>query len=245
MELHSPVTALEETQRYWADWSGRLRYQGDYRAEILRSILILKLLTFAPTGAIVAAPTTSLPEVIGGRRNWDYRLSWIRDSQFVLTAFMHCGYFEEAHGFFQFLKEAANGPVDQLQILYDIRGERAERRDGAELPGGLSPFAAGTRRQCRRSARSNPTFSVNCSTACTSIAKWLAPRPRKRSAPMKCGRWRRTIADYVVRHWREPDQGIWESRKHRPTLRPLESHVLDGARQGHQAGRRLSIETTK
>ena len=108
-EVQDLVAILEETQRYWTAWSGRLNYQGAYRDEILRSVLILKLLTFAPTGAIVAAPTTSLPEIIGGRNNWDYRLSWIRDSQFVLTAFMHCGYFEEAHRFFRFLRNTATG----------------------------------------------------------------------------------------------------------------------------------------
>ena len=82
------AAALKETESYWTDWSSRLKYEGDYENEILRSLLVLKLLTFAPTGAIVAAPTTSLPEVIGGDCNWDYRLSWIRDSQFALTALM-------------------------------------------------------------------------------------------------------------------------------------------------------------
>ncbi len=211
LELHSPVTALEETQRYWADWSGRLHYQGDYRAEVLRSILILKLLTFAPTGAIVAAPTTSLPEVIGGRRNWDYRLSWIRDSQFVLTAFMHCGYFEEAHGFFRFLRKAATGPADQLQVLYDIRGERAGGETELNYLDGYhhsQPVrignAAGRQRQSDIFGELLNCMYVYCHMAGSEAEK------KERADEM----WpmARSMAGYVARHWREPDQGIWESR---------------------------------
>ena len=212
LELDSPVAALEETQRYWSDWSGRLDYQGDYRDEIRRSILILKLLTFAPTGAIVAAPTTSLPEVIGGGRNWDYRLSWIRDSQFALTAFMHCGYFEEAHRFFQFIKEAAKGPVDQLQVLYDIHGVRAKgetRLNHLEgyrrsLPVRVGNAAAGQKQSDIFGELLNCMY-VYCQMAGSEAEK------RERANEM----WPmvQTIADYVVQHWREPDQGIWESRK--------------------------------
>ena len=211
MELRSPVTALEETQRYWADWSGRLHYQGNYRAEVLRSILILKLLTFAPTGAIVAAPTTSLPELIGGRRNWDYRLSWIRDSQFVLTAFMHCGYFEEAHGFFRFLRKAATGPVDQIQTLYGIRGERAGGETELNYLDGYrhsQPVrignAAGRQRQ-------SDIFGelLNCMYVYYHMA---ASEAEKKERADEIWPMAQSIAGYVARHWREPDQGIWESR---------------------------------
>jgi GH15 family glucan-1,4-alpha-glucosidase len=190
IEAHASVRALEETQRYWADWSGRLRYQGNYRNEILRSILILKLLTFASTGAIVAAPTTSLPEAIGGRRNWDYRLSWIRDSQFVLTAFMHCGYFEEAHRFFEFLRKAAKGPVDQLQILYDIRGEREHRETELNYLEGYRhsrPVRVGNAAGCQKQSDIFGEL-LNCMYIyLTSTATWLGRRLRKGSAPMKCG----------------------------------------------------------
>ena len=212
IELHDPAAALEETQRYWADWSGRLNYQGAYRDEILRSVLILKLLTFAPTGAIVAAPTTSLPEVIGGGRNWDYRLSWIRDSQFVLTAFMHCGYFEEAHGFFRLLRKAATGPVDQLQILYDIRGERTGGETELNYLDGYhhsQPVRVGN---AAGSQKQSDIFGelLNCMYVYSHMAGSEADK-RERANEM----WpmAQSIADYVVQHWREPDQGIWESRK--------------------------------
>ena len=204
-------SAFEETRRYWTEWSGRLRYQGNYRDEILRSILLLELLIFAPSGAIVAAPTTSLPEVIGGTRNWDYRLSWIRDSQFVLTALLHCGYEEEAHGFFRFLKKAAGRPLDELQILYDISGDRA--RDEIELEGlegyrGSLPVrvgnAAARQKQSDIYGELLNCIFVYCHTA---SAKADQLHRVKETWPLATA-----LAGHVVRHWREPDQGIWESR---------------------------------
>ena len=212
LDVHSACCAFEETARYWAEWSGRLRYEGRYRNEILRSILLLKLLTFAPTGAIVAAPTTSLPEIMGGSRNWDYRLSWIRDSQFVITALMHCGYEEEAYGFFQFLKRAAGGPADQLRILYDIRGGSAgDETEMDELEGyrRSRPVrignAAGRQKQSDIYGELLNCIFVYCHMAASKADK------QKRAAET----WplARALADHVVRHWREPDQGIWESRE--------------------------------
>ena len=212
IELHDPIAAFEATRRYWAEWSGRLQYEGDYGDEILRSILTLKLLTFAPTGAIVAAPTTSLPEIRGGRRNWDYRLSWIRDSQFVLKAFMHCGYFEEAHRFFQFLKGAVSGPADQMQILYDIRGERAGRETELNYLEGYrhsEPVrignAAGRQKQSDIYGELLNCMYVYCHMA--------ASAAEKKDRANEIWPMAQSIADCVVRHWREADQGIWESRK--------------------------------
>lgn len=212
IELQDPVTALEETERYWANWSGRLNYEGDYRDEILRSILVLKLLAFAPTGAIVAAPTTSLPEVVGGRFNWDYRLSWIRDSQFVLTAFMHCGYFEEAHRFFQFLKQAADGPVEQMQILYDIHGDRAAMETELDYLDGYRHSAPVRIGNAAGRQKQSDIYGelLNCMYVYCHMAASDAERRERADGiwPMA-----QSTADYVVRHWREPDQGIWESRK--------------------------------
>ena len=206
-----PASALKETQRYWAGWSGRLQYQGDYKEVILRSILTLKLLTFAPASAIVAAPTTSLPEIVGGGWNWDYRLSWIRDSQFVLTAFMHCGYFEEAHRFFQFLKKAASGPADQMQILYTIRGERAGREielDNLEGYRHSRPVRVGNAAGCQKQSDIYGEL-LNCMYVyCHKAASETQKKERANEVwPMA-----QSVADYVTRHWREPDQGIWELR---------------------------------
>jgi alpha,alpha-trehalase len=212
LDVNSAHSALEETRRYWTEWSGRLRYQGDYRDEILRSILLLKLLTFAPTGAVVAAPTTSLPEVIGGNRNWDYRLSWIRDSQFVITALMHCGYDEEAHGFFRFLKKAADRAVDQLQILYDIRGDRAG--DETEIQG-LEGYRRSLPIRVGNAAARQKQSDIygellNCLFVYCHMAASKADKQHRAAEAWPLAR---ALADHVVRHWQEPDQGIWESRE--------------------------------
>jgi alpha,alpha-trehalase len=205
-------SAFQETKDYWVEWSGRLRYEGDYSDEVLRSILALKLLAFAPTGAIVAAPTTSLPEVMGGDRNWDYRLSWIRDSQFALTALMHCGYFEEAHGFFRFIRKAVGQPVDQLQILYDIRGERAgSETELEELEGYRCSRPVRLGNAAGRQKQSDIYGELlNCIFVYCHMASSKSEKQQRASET-----WPLTsaIAEHVVRHWREPDQGIWESRQ--------------------------------
>lgn len=210
LDADSVSAALDQTRRYWKAWSGRLDYQGDYGDEVRRSILSLKLLIFAPTGAIVAAPTTSLPERIGGDWNWDYRFSWIRDSQFVLTALMHCGYEDEAHEFFRFLKQAAGGPVDQLDILYEIRGKRAgEEKNFAGLEGyrGSRPVRVGN-----AAARQKQLDIYGELLNCMFVYCHLASKEEKAHRVMESWQLAQGLADHVVRHWREPDQGIWESR---------------------------------
>ncbi|MGC4113259.1 MAG: glycoside hydrolase family 15 protein [Myxococcales bacterium] len=115
---------LAETERYWREWSGRCTYGGMHREAVMRSLLTLKALTYGPTGGIVAAPTTSLPEEAGGVRNWDYRFCWLRDATLTLHALMIGGYGEEADGFRRWLARAAAGDPAQVQIMYGIRGER-------------------------------------------------------------------------------------------------------------------------
>jgi GH15 family glucan-1,4-alpha-glucosidase len=135
--------ALGETIAYWKHWVARCRYRGRWREMVIRSALALKLLTFAPTGAIVAAPTCSLPEIIGGMRNWDYRYTWIRDAAFTIHAFLLLGYTEEASGFMGWLQERAKehesgGP---LRVLYGIDGRHnlpeitLDHLDGYRVPG--------------------------------------------------------------------------------------------------------------
>ena len=211
LSLDEALSALEETKRYWSDWSARIRYQGDYREEMIRSALVLKMLTFQPTGAIVAAPTTSLPESMGGKRNWDYRFSWLRDSQFVLRALMHCGYFEEAHDFFRFLKSAVSGPADQLRVLYSIRGERIEgETELTYLDGyrGSRPVRVGN---VAGGQKQNDIYGELLS--CMLVYCQMAPsEAAKKTRAAEVWQLAQSMADHVVRHWREPDQGIWESR---------------------------------
>jgi GH15 family glucan-1,4-alpha-glucosidase len=119
-----PRAALRETEEFWREWSSRCRYEGEFREPVLRSLLTLKALTYGPTGGIVAAATTSLPEEIGGVRNWDYRLCWLRDATLTLVALMDAGYFEEARAWRDWLLRAAAGSPDQVQIMYGLAGER-------------------------------------------------------------------------------------------------------------------------
>jgi GH15 family glucan-1,4-alpha-glucosidase len=119
-----PKDALAETERFWREWSGRCTARGEWGAAVRRSLITLKALTYAPTGGIVAAPTTSLPERIGGVRNWDYRHCWLRDATLSLLALMDAGYYEEANAWRQWLVRAVAGSPEQMQIMYGIAGER-------------------------------------------------------------------------------------------------------------------------
>jgi GH15 family glucan-1,4-alpha-glucosidase len=131
-----PEQALTEAEDYWLDWAGACRHEGDYHDEIHQSLLVLKALTYAPTGGLVAAPTTSLPEQIGGARNWDYRFCWLRDATLTLLAMLNCGYREEAVMWRQWLLRAVAGDPADVQIMYGIAGERRlDEREIDWLPG--------------------------------------------------------------------------------------------------------------
>jgi GH15 family glucan-1,4-alpha-glucosidase len=123
-EREDPVVQLAEVERFWDEWASRCTYKGRWRDAVMRSLITLKALTYAPTGGLVAAPTTSLPEQIGGVRNWDYRLCWLRDATFSIYALLGGGYTEEAVAWREWLIRAAAGLPEELQIMYSIRGER-------------------------------------------------------------------------------------------------------------------------
>ena len=116
--------ALQDSVRIWREWSGRLKFKGKHRDAVERSLITLKALSFRPSGGIVAAPTTSLPECIGGTRNWDYRYCWLRDTTFTLLALINAGYFDEAEAWQDWLLRALAGSPDQVQIMYGLYGER-------------------------------------------------------------------------------------------------------------------------
>jgi GH15 family glucan-1,4-alpha-glucosidase len=119
-----PAEALRETERFWSVWSSRCSYAGPYRDAVLSSLVVLKGLTYRPTGGIVAAPTTSLPEWPGGERNWDYRYCWLRDATLTLLALLGAGYIEEAEAWRAWLLRAVAGDLDEVQIMYGVGGER-------------------------------------------------------------------------------------------------------------------------
>src|SRR3954467_8965550 len=138
--------ALQETLDYWDDWADRCAYKGRWRDEVHHSLVVLKALTYRPTGGIVAAATTSLPERIGGERNWDYRFCWLRDATFTLLSLMGAGYYEEARDWRNWLVRAAAGSPAQMQIMYGLAGERdLTERSLPWLPGyqGSAPVRVG------------------------------------------------------------------------------------------------------
>src|SRR6202030_836331 len=116
--------ALAATQAFWSDWAAVCTYKGPYRDAVMRSLITLKALTYAPTGGIVAAPTTSLPEDIGGVRNWDYRYCWLRDATITLEALLRTGYTAEADSWRKWLGRAVAGDPEDIQIMYGVAGER-------------------------------------------------------------------------------------------------------------------------
>ena len=147
-----PDRALTVTEAFWTDWCHRGTYEGEWQPAVQRSLLTLKALTFAPTGGIVAAPTTSLPEQLGGSRNWDYRFCWLRDATFALLALIHAGYREEARAWSEWLRRSVAGSPAQLQTLYGLARGASAAGVGDPLAGRISGRQAGADRQCRRHA---------------------------------------------------------------------------------------------
>jgi GH15 family glucan-1,4-alpha-glucosidase len=196
---------VEITSRMWRDWSDRCTYQGPYREQVVRSALVLKGLTNAPNGAVVAAPTTSLPEVFGGVRNWDYRYTWLRDSSFTLYALFSLGYTEEAHAFMQWLQRTTAGRARDLQVLYGVGGERfLPEIDLDQLEGyrGSRPVRVGN--------RATTQFQLDVYGEVMDTA-WLYHRYGGEVVP-EFWNFLVRIVEHVNDHWEEPDEGIWEVR---------------------------------
>ncbi len=178
-------TAIEKTERWWSEWSGRCSYQGPWRDAVVRSLITLKGLTFLPTGGIVAAPTTSLPEQLGGVRNWDYRFCWVRDATLTLLALLNAGYLEEAREWREWLMRAVAGSPEELNIVYGLRGERRIDGTGTAVAAGVRKIGSGANRQCGLQAISIGHFWRGCqhafsgapggtgSSAAPARAKWL------------------------------------------------------------------------
>jgi GH15 family glucan-1,4-alpha-glucosidase len=199
------VRALAETESYWREWAGRCAYEGRWRDAVLRSLLTLKALTYAPTGAIVAAPTTSLPEELGGVRNWDYRYCWLRDSGLTLHAFMAGGYAEEARAYRDWLSRTVAGDPSRLQIMYGIAGERRLTEASLDwLPG----YEESRPVRIGNGAWDQFQLDVYGETLSCLYAA------RKMGLPGIPEAWE--LADGMLAHlervWQRPDEGIWEVR---------------------------------
>ena len=199
------LRALDETTRWWHDWVSRCTYSGPWRDQVVRSLITLKALTYEPTGGIVAAPTTSLPEAIGGVRNWDYRYCWLRDATDALYALMIGGYTEEASAWRNWLLRAVAGDPSTLHIMYGMRGER--RLPELELwwlPGyeGSRPVRTGNAavRQLQLDVYGEVMDALHLARRAG-----IAPDPAAWELQQK-------LVEYLETAWRQPDEGIWEVR---------------------------------
>ena len=200
-----PERALRETEAFWRGWSERCAPAGRWTEPVTRSLAVLKGLTYAPTGGIVAAPTASLPEQAGGVRNWDYRYCWLRDATFTLLAFGSAGYYEEAREWRDWLLRAVAGRPDQLQIMYGLGGER--RLPEWEVPW-LSGFNGARPVRIGNAAAQQLQIDVYGEIADAMFQARLHGLP-------SVERWSaigRAFLDHLETIWREPDEGIWEVR---------------------------------
>jgi GH15 family glucan-1,4-alpha-glucosidase len=200
-----PDQALADTEAFWREWCGRCTFEGDCRDLVMRSLITLKALTFAPTGGIVAAPTTSLPEKLGGARNWDYRFCWLRDATFTLLALMNSGYTEEAMAWHNWLLRAAAGAPAHMQIMYGIKGERRLLEWEADwLPGyeGARPVRVGN------AAHAQMQLDV--------YGELMDAFHQARMTKLKLddGTWALEceVLGHLAEVWDQPDHGIWERR---------------------------------
>jgi GH15 family glucan-1,4-alpha-glucosidase len=197
--------ALEETERYWRHWADICKVQGPWRKTIMRSLLTLKGLSYTPTGGIVAAATTSLPEKIGGPRNWDYRYCWLRDATFILLAFLNAGYTEEAAEWQQWLIRVIAGAPEQLQTMYTVLGEK--RLDELELPH-LAGYENSRPVRIGNAAHSQLQLDIYGElgdVGAQARAGGLPSSSRAREI-------RRVFMGHLEKIWRRPDEGIWEIR---------------------------------
>ena len=199
------IAALRETEAFWREWSGRCTYKGEWRDAVMRSLITLKALTFEATGGIVAAATTSLPEQLGGQRNWDYRICWLRDATLTLLAMMGAGYYEEAAAWRDWLHRAVAGSPEQIQIMYGLAGERRmEEWVVPWLPGyqGAAPVRIGN---AAADQLQLDVYGEVMDALHQARKGGLSPGPASWTLQVN-------LIEQIIKVWDEPDEGIWEVR---------------------------------
>ena len=227
--------AMADTERFWTDWIARCTYRGEWSEAVRRSLVTLKALTYAPTGGIVAAATTSLPEQLGGVRNWDYRYCWLRDATFTLQALLGTGYVEEARAWREWLLRAVAGDPADLQIMYGLHGER-------RLPESTLGWLAGYE-------GSAPVRIGNAAATQFQLDVWgevLDGLHTAREAGLAASEdaWdlQRALLDFLEGNWDTDDNSLWEVRG--PTRPYVHSRVLAwaGVDRGVQAVERFGLD---
>ena len=203
-----PFESLECTEAFWREWSDRCPEVGPWTEVVKRSLITLKALTYAPSGGIVAAATTSLPECLGGTRNWDYRFCWLRDATFTLLAFLHSGYDQEARAWSDWLFRAVAGSPEQIQIVYGVGGER-------RLPELVVPWLSGYENSApvRIGNAASQQLQIDIFGEIADALFWAfrsGVQPSKRGEAV-----RPVILEYLATVWRLADDGIWEVRGNR------------------------------
>jgi GH15 family glucan-1,4-alpha-glucosidase len=197
--------ALTETEGLWQEWSGRCTYRGRWRESVRRSLITLKALTYKPTGGLIAAPTTSLPEQLGGVRNWDYRYCWLRDATFTLNALLLAGYEDEAAAWREWLLRAVAGSPDDLQILYGVTGvRRLDEYEVAWLPGYEKSLPVRLGNAAAKQFQLD-VYGEVMDTLHLARGAGLPPEPEA---------WKVQVAllKFLESHWEHPDDGLWEVR---------------------------------
>jgi GH15 family glucan-1,4-alpha-glucosidase len=234
--------ALRRTQRFWKQWTGENRYSGPYAEAVERSLMTLKALMYRPAGGMVAAATTSLPEKIGGPRNWDYRYCWLRDTAFTLVILIQAGYVEEAVEWRKWLLRAVAGAPDQVQIMYGIRGERQlVEWSPAWLPGyeGSRPVRIGN--------AASEQFQLD---VFGEVVVALSRTPEaENEIRVSASSLQAALVDRLCKVWHEPDEGIWEVRgtaRHFTHSKVMAWVALDRAIKHHEHyGRRGDLTRWK
>ncbi len=222
--------SIAETEQWWSDWIGRCKFEGDAKEAVKRSLITLKALTYAPTGAIVAAPTTSLPELIGGARNWDYRFCWVRDATLSLRALVVAGYLEEAREWREWLIRAVAGKPSELNIVYGLRGER--RLTELELPW-LPGYENSAPVRTGNAAYDQLQLDV--------YGEIIDTLYLCRQAGLQRGQEDPGIGVALIEHletaWKEPDEGIWEVRGPRQKFHAFQNDGVGGHGSRGEIGR--------
>jgi GH15 family glucan-1,4-alpha-glucosidase len=196
---------FDRTRAFWADWVARCGYHGTYREPVIRSLITLKALTYAPTGGIVAAPTTSLPEDLGGVRNWDYRYCWLRDATIALEALLRTGYTAEAAAWRGWLGRAVAGSTDKVQIMYGVAGERRLTEWEAEW---LTGYEGSVPVRIGNAAVDQRQLDIYGEVIDAFMLGRQAGLPFDRHTASLI----RALLKFVEQHWSDPDEGIWEVR---------------------------------